>query len=115
MIIPIETLIKLAQDNKDNKIEVRLAVAGSENASADILEKLSQDTTDEIREIVVQNPNTELLTLQKLAFFDNLEKVKFAISKNQNVSKVILQILECDCSFQIRRNANYFLQKRFGK
>jgi hypothetical protein len=47
---------------------------------------------------VCQHPKTELFTLQKIAFFDDSEKVKFAILQNKKIPKVVLQILECDRS-----------------
>jgi hypothetical protein len=80
---------------KDNKWEIRLAVAKNPNTPASILEDLARDCYWEIRIAVSQNPSTPASILEDLAR-DWYWEIKMAVAQNPNTSARILEQLSRD-------------------
>lgn len=79
----------------DSDSTVRIGVALNENADSTILAKLSNDKNDYVKEAVAQNIKTDSLTLAKLATYENIREI---VLNNPNYidysdSNMIMEIL----------------------
>ena len=93
---------------KDNKWEIRLAVAQNPNTPASILEELARRSDREIRMALAQNPSTPASILEELARDWHWE-IKMAVAHNPNTSARILeQLRREDYTYEqgVARNPN---------
>lgn len=87
---PLEILEKLATD----KPSVRACVANNKNSSKEILTKLAYDEEAFIRLIVINNENTPISVLEKLAENDNDIENLCSIARNNITLEVVQKLIK---------------------
>ncbi len=81
---PPDTLVRLSEDKTYQNINVRVIVAGHINAKPELLELLSIDESEGVRNSVANNENTPPDALARLADKDQPLTIRLSVSRNPN-------------------------------
>ena len=103
----IETLYRNAK-------EVRIEAAEAANSSQAILEALSKDIDQDVREAVAANPSSSQSILEALSE-DEEGGVRCEVALNSNVSEQILEVLENDGDSDVSAAAKWAKQREISE